>query len=253
MLQSRIVPAFVFVALAHAALLAVLATHTNAPVPRQLRSTAMMAQLLTSTPTPTPNAGRTFAPPVPERPARMQQIQSDSRAAQHGGPRHAPAPRPTVARPEADATPHPVAQAAAAPPAQTTRQAAASASPASAANTAHPPESASMNTAAASAARETIALAAPKRVERADCRIVKPSYPEVSKRREETGTATVRFIINTTGSIGNVTLVKSSGFSRLDDAAIQALRESACRPYDENGAPIRVSYEQAFTFGLDDD
>lgn len=249
--HSRIVPAFVFVALAHAALFAVLATHTNIPAPRRLQSTAMMAQLLT--PAPSRNAGRTLAPPVSEQAARTQQIQTESRSAQHGGPRHAPA---TAVRRAVDAAPHPVAQAAAAPPDQTTRQtaqAAANAGPASAVNAAHRPESASMNAAAASAARETIALAAPKHVERADCRIVKPSYPELSKRREETGTATVRFIIDTTGAIDNITLAKSSGFSRLDDAAMQALRESACRPYDENGAPIRVSYEQAFTFGLDDD
>ncbi|HVW50589.1 MAG TPA: energy transducer TonB [Trinickia sp.] len=252
MFRSRIVPSFVFVALAHAALLAVLATRTDAPVPRHLQSAAMMAQLLA----PAPNADRTFAPPVPEQTARTQHTQTDNRAAQHAGARHAPAPPTTVVRPAADAAPHPVAQAAAAPPDQTSRQAAqaaANASPASAANTARPPESGSVNAAAASAARATIALAAPKRVERADCRIVKPSYPDLSKRREETGTATVRFVIDTAGAIGNITLVKSSGFSRLDDAAIQALRESACRPYDENGTPIRVSFEQAFTFGLDDD
>ena len=101
--------------------------------------------------------------------------------------------------------------------------------------------------------RETIAIAAPKHVDHADCRIVKPAYPELSKRRDETGTATVRFVIGTTGAIDTVTLVKSSGFARLDDAAVQALRESTCQPYVENGAPIRASYVQAFTFGLDDD
>lgn len=257
MFPSRIVPAFVFVALAHAVLLAILAGHTNAPAPRQLQSTAMMAQLLTLT--PAPNADRTLAPPISEQSARTRQPRTNSRPAQHGGPRHAPEPPATVVRPAANAAPYPTAQAPAATPDQPVRQAAqatATAGPASAANNAaHQPEAAPANaaTAAASAARETIALAAPKRVERADCRIVKPSYPELSKRREETGTATVRFVIDTTGAIGNIKLVESSGFSRLDDAAMQALRESACRPYDENGAPIRVSYEQAFTFGLDDD
>ncbi len=62
----------------------------------------------------------------------------------------------------------------------------------------------------------------------------------------------MRFIIGTTGGIESVSLVKSSGFSRLDDAAVEALRSSTCQPYLENGSPIRVFYTQAFTFGLDD-
>jgi protein TonB len=101
-------------------------------------------------------------------------------------------------------------------------------------------------------ARETIAVAAPKHVAHADCRIVKPAYPELSKRRDETGTATVRFVIDTSGAVDAVTLLKSSGYERLDNAAMQALRASTCQPYVENGTPVRVSYVQAFTFGLDD-
>ncbi|MGN6316009.1 energy transducer TonB [Trinickia sp.] len=104
-----------------------------------------------------------------------------------------------------------------------------------------------------SEANDTIAITTPKRVEHADCRIVKPAYPELSKRRSETGTATVRFVIGTTGAIDSVTLAKSSGFPRLDDAALEALRESTCAPYVENGSPVRASYEQAFKFGLEDD
>ena len=98
-----------------------------------------------------------------------------------------------------------------------------------------------------------MAIAAPKHVDHADCRIVKPSYPELSRRRGEAGTVTVRFVIGTTGAIDTVTLVKSSGFARLDDAAVEALRASTCQPYVENGSPIRATYVQAFTFGLDYD
>lgn len=98
-----------------------------------------------------------------------------------------------------------------------------------------------------------MAIAAPKHVEHADCRIAKPAYPALSKRRGEAGTASVRFVIGTTGAIDGITLVKSSGFARLDDAALGALRESTCRPYLENGSPIRVSYVQPFTFGLEGD
>lgn len=104
-----------------------------------------------------------------------------------------------------------------------------------------------------SPANDTIAVAAPKHVERADCHIVKPAYPALSRRRGEAGTATVRFVIGTTGALDSVMLAKSSGFPRLDDAALEALRESTCAPYVENGSPMRASYEQAFKFGLEDD
>ncbi len=63
----------------------------------------------------------------------------------------------------------------------------------------------------------------------------------------------MRFVIGMSGSVESVTLARSSGFTRLDDAAIEALRESTCQPYVENGSAIRVSVVQAFMFGLDDD
>lgn len=245
MLRSRLIPAFLCVALAHVALLAIFVGANRAPAPRTVQSTAIVAQLLR--PQADTPAVAVQAPPEPS--PKRAHAASDR-------PRVSPAParalRPrTLPAPAVPAAPSPApAHASAQPslpaasvPSVETQTAAGAANPSSAAPSAP----------GAANARQTIAVAAPKHVEHADCRIVKPAYPELSKRRGETGTAAVRFIIGTTGAIDTVTLVKSSGFARLDDAALQALRDSTCQPYLENGSPIRASYVQAFTFGLDDD
>ena len=245
MLRSRLIPAFLCVALAHLALLAIFVAPSRTSVPRAVQSTAIVAQLLHS-PAEAP-AVAVQSPPEPS-PKRAH--------AEPDRPRVSPPPA-RVARPRT--LPAPTAAAAPSPapvqaPAQPSRPD--NSAPSAATQTAAAISSSSSATPSSSGtpgARQTIAVAAPKHVDHADCRIVKPTYPELSKRRGETGTATVRFVIGTTGAIDTVTLVKSSGFARLDDAALQALRESACQPYLEDGSPIRASYVQAFTFGLDDD
>lgn len=43
---------------------------------------------------------------------------------------------------------------------------------------------------------------------------------------------------------------ESSGYTRRDDAALDAMRDSACRPYLEDGKPLRAAYSQPFAFSL---
>ena len=241
MSRSRIVPAFLCVALAHAVLIATFALANRAAKPRPIESTAIVAQLL-SEPSDAPPAVAMQSPPaalvrpVHKEPERPRESKPRTRVPRPHEPVASPAPSPQPAAPVA--SPGPTS------PATTSTDNAASPTAKAAASASSGPSS---------AARETIAVAAPKHVDHAECRIVKPAYPELSKRRGETGTATVRFVIGTTGAIDAVSLVKTSGFTRLDDAAVEALRASTCQPYLENGSPIRVSYTQAFTFGLDDD
>lgn len=98
--------------------------------------------------------------------------------------------------------------------------------------------------------KPVMALNAPKNVAHLDCRIVTPDYPNRSKRLGEAGTAYVRFVVGLTGQIENVELKKTSGFDRLDAAALDAMRASTCQPYLENGAPVRAAYTQPFNFAL---
>ncbi|RDU98038.1 energy transducer TonB [Trinickia dinghuensis] len=243
MSRSRIVPALLGVALAHAVLIAVFLTSNSAPAPRPVQSTAIVAQLL-SPQSDAPPVAVQSAPQPPAKPAHTEPVRP------HVSAPKPPAPHPRVPVPAATRSiaPAPAPAVSPAPPSQAT---ASTSAPTTATQTAAAATGASSSK--APAAPETMAIAAPKHVEHADCHIVKPDYPELSRRREETGTATVRFVIGTTGAVETVTLVKSSGFARLDDAAIAALRQSTCQPFVENGSPIRVSYTQAFKFGLDDD
>ncbi len=96
-------------------------------------------------------------------------------------------------------------------------------------------------------------MAAPKNVAHLSCNIAQPDYPAIAKRRGETGTATVRLTVGLSGKIENVTLQKSSGSSRLDDAVLEAVRGSACSsPYKENGEAIRATATVPFVFSLND-
>jgi len=229
MSRSRIVPAFLCVALAHAVLIATFALANRAAKPKPIESTAIVAQLL-SEPSDAPPAVAMQSPPA----ARAEPVRKEPERPRESKPiTRVPRPREPVATPAP--SPQPVAPAASPAQASPVTTNAENAAPQTT------KAAASASSAPSSAARETIAVAAPKHVDHAECRIVKPAYPELSKRRGETGTATVRFVIGTTGAIDTVSLVKSSGFTRLDDAAVEALRASTCRPYLENGSPIRVS------------
>ncbi|WLE60059.1 energy transducer TonB [Burkholderia plantarii] len=102
-------------------------------------------------------------------------------------------------------------------------------------------------------ARPTMEIVAPKEGPKLVCQVREPDYPTLSKRRGETGTATVRFVVGLSGQIESVKVVQSSGFQRLDDAAADAIRATPCKPYMENGQPVRAAYTQPFKFNLNDD
>ncbi|EDZ99014.1 TonB family protein, partial [Burkholderia sp. H160] len=100
--------------------------------------------------------------------------------------------------------------------------------------------------------KPTMEISAPKNVSHVECNIAHPDYPTLSKRRHETGIASVRFVIGLSGKLENIELTKSSGYSRLDAAAVAAMHASACKPYLENGEPVRATYTQSFNFDLTD-
>jgi len=61
--------------------------------------------------------------------------------------------------------------------------------------------------------------------------------PAASARAGESGRAVVRVLIDEHGLPRTVQLARSSGFKRLDDAALAAVRRARFRPYAENGQP----------------
>jgi protein TonB len=85
-----------------------------------------------------------------------------------------------------------------------------------------------------------------------ECKIAVPEYPAVSRHFRETGAVDVRATINRDGQITNVTVAKSSGYQRLDAAAIAAMRASVCEPLYRGGERVPFSMTQPFRFGLSD-
>jgi protein TonB len=77
-----------------------------------------------------------------------------------------------------------------------------------------------------------------------------PPYPALSRRLGESGTVIVRVLIGTDGRASEVRLQRSSGYDRLDDAALQAVRRWRWRPVVRNGAPQAMWFNQPVDFVL---
>ncbi|MEC5404533.1 TonB family protein [Paraburkholderia sp. MPAMCS5] len=114
------------------------------------------------------------------------------------------------------------------------------------------PATPSESEAADATARAAPSSATPRAVAHGDCNIPKPDYPDMSKRRNETGTTVVRFVVGVDGHIETAQVQTGSGYARLDDAALAAIHAGTCRPYREHGVAVRAAYSQSFVFGLSD-
>ena len=77
-----------------------------------------------------------------------------------------------------------------------------------------------------------------------------PYYPSFSKRSGEQGEVVVRLIIDETGVVEEVALLRSSGFARLDRAAEQIGKRYRFKPYTVNGNPARISTNLLIKFNL---
>lgn len=67
-------------------------------------------------------------------------------------------------------------------------------------------------------------------------------YPPISARLNEAGATTVKYMVNVDGSVGSPAVEQSSGYPRLDDAAIQCVQNQfRQKPATQNGKPIAVT------------
>ncbi|WP_074771271.1 TonB family protein [Paraburkholderia fungorum] len=85
-----------------------------------------------------------------------------------------------------------------------------------------------------------------------ECKFSPPEYPALSRRNRETGTVDVRAMTDSDGKITGVALERSSGYQRLDAAALAAMRASTCEPLYRNGTRAPFSLTQTFHFNLTD-
>jgi periplasmic protein TonB len=82
--------------------------------------------------------------------------------------------------------------------------------------------------------------------------LVRPEYPRLSIRNRETGTVLVRAYVGAEGGPPRgVSVEKSSGFARLDAAALAAMQRSRFRPHTKNGQPIEGWALVPFSFELE--
>jgi periplasmic protein TonB len=186
-------------------------------VPLQTQPKEVFATLVTPAPQSTP---RSIPKPEPE------------------APKSRPAPKP-IPKP----TPKPIAKkaipapdTAAAPSAPPTVSPAPPAPPAPAAAPAAPPAS----------------PAPPKTISGVEyLQPPNPEYPAMSRRMREEGTAVLRVLVNARGRAERVELQKSTGSSRLDEAAKQAVLRTLFKPYLEDGKALPVFATIPIKFQLD--
>lgn len=74
--------------------------------------------------------------------------------------------------------------------------------------------------------------------------LIEPDYPPQSKRLGEEGATVLRLYILEDGRVGDAQIATSSGFPRLDEAAVRhAKRAWRFLPATENGKPVAAWYD----------
>jgi periplasmic protein TonB len=69
------------------------------------------------------------------------------------------------------------------------------------------------------------------------------NYPETSVRLNEEGTTLLSFKVMTDGSVSGVSVSKSSGYPRLDDAAVSCAGRWRYKPATQDGAPVETAWQ----------
>jgi protein TonB len=65
-----------------------------------------------------------------------------------------------------------------------------------------------------------------------------PAYPSVSRRMGQQGKVMLRVLVNASGTTDKVEIRSSSGFERLDDAALDAVRHWRFVPARQGDRPV---------------
>ncbi len=81
-------------------------------------------------------------------------------------------------------------------------------------------------------------------------KLTAPSYPAISRRMGEEGKLVLRVELDEKGHIDDAKVINSSGYERLDSAALTAVKSWQCNPSLRNGQPVRAVALQPFNFVL---
>jgi len=78
-----------------------------------------------------------------------------------------------------------------------------------------------------------------------------PTYPALARRMGEEGEVVLRVELSEDGQIASVRVATSSGFRRLDEAALAAIKNWRCHAAQREGQPVRAVAIQPFKFSLE--
>jgi TonB family protein len=91
-------------------------------------------------------------------------------------------------------------------------------------------------------------VTAPQRLDK----VIPFSWPPIAVRCNMHGTATVELLITAQGSVGDATIVVSSGYPVLDAAAINSAKQLHYAPATKDGAAIAARTQYTTTYQLSD-
>lgn len=77
-----------------------------------------------------------------------------------------------------------------------------------------------------------------------------PTYPPLSRRMGEEGKVVLRVELDEQGHVSAARVATASGFPRLDEAALAAVKTWRCNPARRDGQPVRAVALQPFKFVL---
>jgi protein TonB len=76
------------------------------------------------------------------------------------------------------------------------------------------------------------------------------TYPAQARERDEEGNVSVRFTVDRSGRVVQAVILKPSGSSLLDDAALGLLRQAAFPPFPANMPQAQVSITTSIRYSL---
>ncbi len=207
------------VGLAHASLIVALYQHMQTPTPF-VELPKLVARLVAAT------------PPEPIQPPQPLPVRSPPEPPPKPKPQAPPAPKAPPVETAVSAPPP------AAPVPESAEPLVAEAAPASQPAPPAPP------------AAQPLAVE-PPRSDAAHLNNPPPAYPAMARRLNETGRVVMDVYILADGSVGQIKLKHSSGFARLDQAALAAVRQWRYVPARQGGTAIAYWYVQPLNFALD--
>jgi protein TonB len=179
-----------------------------------------------------PLAPAKIAEPVAPKPAPpLKERQEVPRPVTPSAPQVLTSPAPVTSPAEAVAPPPPVAKAVPAPPAVSTFVPAGS-----------PPQQ------GAATGPQPVLLSGELSVNCSER--TPPAYPKQSLRLGEQGKTVLLVELDELGRVADVAVKTRSGFPRLDEAAINAVKSWHCTPAKRNGVAVRSVALQPFNFAL---